>query len=79
MGSGAGREPGLLVSGGGAVGEVVASLGAPVVDVEVAAQRRLYSIRAEGLAEVEAWLIRYRGFWDERLDVLARAARGGNE
>jgi DNA-binding transcriptional ArsR family regulator len=48
---------------------------AGIVDVEVAAQRRLYSVRTEGLADVETWLARYRGFWDERLDALARAAR----
>jgi DNA-binding transcriptional ArsR family regulator len=48
---------------------------AGLVEVEVAAQRRIYSIRSEGLAEIDAWLARYRRFWNERLDALERAAR----
>jgi DNA-binding transcriptional ArsR family regulator len=33
-------------------------------------QRRLYSADPAPLAEVEAWLARWRGFWDRRLDAL---------
>ena len=34
------------------------------------AQRRLYSLDPAPLAELDAWLARYRGFWAERLDAL---------
>jgi DNA-binding transcriptional ArsR family regulator len=35
-------------------------------------QRRLYSVRPEPLAEVDAWLAPYRRLWAERLDRLER-------
>lgn len=39
--------------------------------------RRLYSVEAERLEEVSAWLERFRGFWEQRLDALAtEIARG---
>jgi DNA-binding transcriptional ArsR family regulator len=42
--------------------------------------RRLYSVRAEPLREVDAWLDRFRGFWEQRLDALAtEVARGKRE
>ncbi len=31
---------------------------------------RLYSLRTEGLAGVDAWLAKYRGFWESELDAL---------
>jgi DNA-binding transcriptional ArsR family regulator len=34
------------------------------------AQRRLYSLDPAPLAELDAWLERYRGFWTNRLDAL---------
>jgi DNA-binding transcriptional ArsR family regulator len=34
------------------------------------AQRRVYSLDPAPLAEVDAWLARYRRFWDNRLDAL---------
>jgi DNA-binding transcriptional ArsR family regulator len=34
------------------------------------AQRRLYSLDAAPLAELDAWLARYRRFWTQRLDAL---------
>jgi DNA-binding transcriptional ArsR family regulator len=34
------------------------------------AQRRVYSLDPAPLAEVDAWLSRYRGFWTNRLDAL---------
>jgi DNA-binding transcriptional ArsR family regulator len=34
------------------------------------AQRRIYSLDPRPLAEVDAWLERYRGFWTNRLDAL---------
>jgi DNA-binding transcriptional ArsR family regulator len=40
------------------------------------AQRRLSTIRAEPLAEVDAWLADYRSLWEHRFDRLgARLAR----
>jgi DNA-binding transcriptional ArsR family regulator len=33
-------------------------------------QRRLYSLDPEPLAELDAWLDRYRAFWANRLDAL---------
>jgi DNA-binding transcriptional ArsR family regulator len=35
-----------------------------------AAQRRLYSLDPTPLAELDAWLGRYRSFWTSRLDAL---------
>jgi DNA-binding transcriptional ArsR family regulator len=42
--------------------------------------RRLYAVRAEPLREVDAWLERFRGFWEQRLDALGtELARGKRE
>lgn len=39
--------------------------------------RRLYSVRAEPLRDVDVWLEPYRRFWESRLDALAtELARG---
>jgi DNA-binding transcriptional ArsR family regulator len=46
--------------------------GAGLVTVRADGKRRLYALRAEPLAEVDAWLARYRAFWSERLDDLQR-------
>ena len=46
---------------------------AGLVQVRQDAQRRLYSLDLRGLAEIDAWLSRYRAFWTKRLDALARA------
>jgi len=45
---------------------------AGLVDVRVEAQRRRYRVRAEPLAEIDAWLAPYRRFWTGRLDALER-------
>ena len=70
-----------------AVGELVEELGisqpgvskhlrvlreAGLVEARADAQRRLYGLRAEPLAEVDAWLAPYRRFWAGRLDDLER-------
>jgi DNA-binding transcriptional ArsR family regulator len=75
----------LLREGERPVGELVASLeltqpaiskhlrvlrDAGLVDVRPDAQRRLYRIRPEPLAELDAWLEPYRQLWTERLDRL---------
>ena len=43
---------------------------AGLVDVRGEAQRRIYSLRAEPLAELDRWLAPYRAFWSARLDAL---------
>jgi DNA-binding transcriptional ArsR family regulator len=45
---------------------------AGLVEVRVDAQRRLYRVRAEPLAEIDAWLEPYRRLWSSRLDELER-------
>jgi len=50
---------------------------AGLVDVEPRAQRRIYRLRPEPLAEVDAWLDRYRALWQDRLNALhTEIARG---
>jgi len=46
---------------------------AGLVRVRQDAQRRIYSLDARGLAEIDAWLSRYRTFWTTRLNALERA------
>ncbi|WP_327090169.1 metalloregulator ArsR/SmtB family transcription factor [Nonomuraea sp. NBC_01738] len=39
--------------------------------------RRLYAVEAAPLQEIDVWLDRFRGFWNQRLDALAtELARG---
>ena len=45
---------------------------AGLVDVRKDAQRRVYALRADGLAEIDAWLEPYRRLWAGRLDALER-------
>lgn len=45
---------------------------AGLVDVRIDAQRRIYRLRAEPLAELDAWLAPYRTHWSSRLDALER-------
>jgi DNA-binding transcriptional ArsR family regulator len=45
---------------------------AGLVDVRPDAQRRLYRIRPEPLAEMDAWLAPYRRLWSQSLDKLER-------
>lgn len=52
---------------------------AGLVDVRQDAQRRWYSLRAEPLAEIEAWIAPYRSFWSKRLDALDRHLRSTEE
>src|SRR4029453_6822424 len=45
--------------------------------VRADAQRRLYSVDATGLQAVDAWVGRFRRFWEPKLDALAtEIARG---
>jgi DNA-binding transcriptional ArsR family regulator len=53
---------------------------AGLVEVRQEAQRRVYSLRPEPLAEVDEWLGRYRALWEHRLDALhTEIARGTRE
>jgi DNA-binding transcriptional ArsR family regulator len=54
---------------------------AELVRVRVEAQRRIYALDLDRLAELDAWLEPYRRLWNSRLDALAehldrRAERG---
>jgi DNA-binding transcriptional ArsR family regulator len=53
---------------------------AGLVEVRQDAQRRVYSLRPQPLAEVDDWLGRYRALWQHRLDALhTEIARGKRE
>jgi DNA-binding transcriptional ArsR family regulator len=75
----------LLLEGDRLVGELVDRLGmsqpsvskhlrvlreSGLVDVRTDAQRRVYRLRPEPLAEVHAWLEPYRKRWNNRFDRL---------
>ncbi|HXV58651.1 MAG TPA: metalloregulator ArsR/SmtB family transcription factor [Gaiellaceae bacterium] len=77
----------LLRGGERSVGDLVDRLGlsqpgvskhlrvlreAGLVDVRPEGRRRWYRLRAQPLAEVDAWLEPYRAYWSERLDALER-------
>ena len=44
---------------------------AGLVRVRVDAQRRIYALDPNGLAEIDAWLGRYRRFWSDALEPRA--------
>jgi DNA-binding transcriptional ArsR family regulator len=53
---------------------------AGLVEVRRDAQRRIYSLRPEPLAELDAWLSPYRALWHERMSALhEEIARGKSE
>jgi DNA-binding transcriptional ArsR family regulator len=53
---------------------------AGLVEVRQQAQRRVYSLRPEPLAEVDEWLGHYRSLWQQRLDALhTEVARGKHQ
>ncbi len=43
---------------------------AGLVSVRKDAQRRLYRLKPDKLAELDAWLEPYRRLWSDRLDAL---------
>ena len=51
---------------------------AGLVEVRQEAQRRVYSLRPEPLAEVDEWLGQYRALWEQRLDALHTEVARGN-
>jgi DNA-binding transcriptional ArsR family regulator len=78
---------GLLLTGDRSVGELEQQLHlsqpaiskhlrvlreAGFVESRVDAQRRLYRLRHEPLAELDEWLEPYRTFWSKHLDALDR-------
>ena len=77
----------LLLERARPVGELVVELGASqpatskhlrvlrdagLVEVRPEGQRRIYALRPEPLAELDAWLEPYRRLWAGRLDALER-------
>lgn len=39
--------------------------------------RRIYSLDATPIAEIDSWLARFRPFWEDRLDALAAEVHRG--
>jgi DNA-binding transcriptional ArsR family regulator len=77
----------LLVSSQQSVGEIERQLRMPqpavskhlrvlrdagFVDSTVDAQRRLYRLKPERFAELDAWLAQFRRFWSAHVDALER-------
>jgi DNA-binding transcriptional ArsR family regulator len=76
----------LLAEGERSAGELVASLPeltqpavsrhlrvlreVGLVDVRSDGQRRIYALRADGLAELDEWIDRHRRYWTRHLDAL---------
>lgn len=52
---------------------------AGLVHVRNDAQRRVYSLRPEPLAELDAWLGRYRDLWERRMGALHTEIARGNQ
>ncbi|MBE3010674.1 winged helix-turn-helix transcriptional regulator [Microbispora sp. NEAU-D428] len=51
-----------------------------LASVRAEGTRRLYAVEPAPLREVDAWLARFRGFWEQRLDALdTELARGRRE
>jgi DNA-binding transcriptional ArsR family regulator len=48
---------------------------ARLVSVRAEGQHRIYNLDETGFEEVDAWLLRVRRFWTERLDTLERELR----
>jgi DNA-binding transcriptional ArsR family regulator len=53
--------------------------GAGLIHVRRDAQRRIYALDPSGLAELDAWLARFRRFWSGRLDALEQQLAGPAE
>jgi DNA-binding transcriptional ArsR family regulator len=50
---------------------------AGLVSVRSEATRRVYALQLAPLAEIDAWLSRYRALWQQRLDALDTEIRRG--
>ena len=52
---------------------------AGLVRVRSEGPRRIYSLHPDGLAGMEEWLHKVRGFWKDRLDALERELSKGDK
>jgi DNA-binding transcriptional ArsR family regulator len=43
---------------------------AGLVSVQIHAQQRIYSLQPKALAELDAWIAKYKVFWSDSLDAL---------
>ena len=50
---------------------------ARLVTVRAEAQKRIYELNPEGVAELSDWVARIRAFWNPRLDALEQALKKG--
>ena len=48
---------------------------ARLVTVRAQAQKRIYQLNPEGVAELSDWVARIRAFWNPRLDALEAALK----
>lgn len=48
---------------------------AKLVKVRAEAQKRIYELDPEGLADISDWVAKIRAFWNPRLDALERVLR----
>ena len=48
---------------------------AKLVKVRAEAQKRIYELDPEGLADLSDWVAKIRAFWNPRLDALEHALR----
>jgi DNA-binding transcriptional ArsR family regulator len=51
---------------------------ARLVTVRAQAQKRIYQLDPEGVAELSDWVARIRAFWNPRLDALEAALKKEN-
>ena len=49
---------------------------AGLVGARPVAQQRIYALRAEPLRELDEWVERYRGIWEDRMDRLDEIVEG---
>jgi DNA-binding transcriptional ArsR family regulator len=54
---------------------------AGLVSVRVSAQQRIYSLQPKALAELDAWIAKYKVFWTGSLDALEEhlSKKGGKK
>jgi DNA-binding transcriptional ArsR family regulator len=52
---------------------------AGLVEARVAAQRRVYRLRPDGLREIDDWLAPYRALWSQSLDRLEQRLEEMND
>ena len=50
-----------------------------LVRVRADAQRRIYALDEDGIGEIDAWLRKVQGYWNQRLDSLERELKQENE